>query len=334
MRRKFRRYVLKQLKKLKLLSFIFCFFSFNIFFGANAFAEEVNTGGVKVQISPNIQKMELDPGAVYKNNFTITNNGSTPFSYKLVVSPYSVEDTTYAPIYSVENAYTQITNWISFDDKEFEGVVEPAISKVINYTVTVPDDVPSGGQYAVIFVQSKEASETGESIQTIASPGLVLVARVNGDTRETGEIKDLNIPTFLLNPPVSASATFVNDGNVDVEAKMTLKIENYFSGEVIYDGTKEPLEKTLFPGTTRDLSISWSNVPRLGILKVTLSAEYPGDAAVKTRTVFICPIWFIALIVLFIIVIIIRATAGRRENRRTRANSRENDIHSSGKFNL
>lgn len=296
----------------------------------SAFAED-SPSTVYASISPMIQRMNLDPDSTYKNSITVYNPSSNRMKVKMHVEPYSVEDINYAPIYSVRNAYTQIASWVTFlDDEEF--FIEPYNSVIVNYAIDVPKDAPGGGQYAVIFADCENAN-AGESVQAEASAGTILIARVNGETRLTGEIKNTKIPRFLLAPPVSATATFTNSGNVDADATMTLKIENYFSGELIYDGSSDPLEKTILPDTTRELTVSWANVPRLGVLKVTLNTEFMGDAEVKSRIVFVAPIWFLALIALIILVVIFRVLAKKREDRRTRANSR-NSAGSSEKFNL
>ena len=318
----------KSKKKLCLLSLAAAIlFALNI--TSNALAEESSIIGL--QISPVIQRMELDPSSSYANNITIVNTGDEPLKFEMNISPYQVEDINYAPIYTVTNAYTQIVNWITFD--EYDDYLEPGEMSIVHYHINVPKDAPGGGQYAVVFAETKDATGEDQSVRANARAGMIVRAKVAGVTRETGEITKTIIPGFLLAPPISATATFKNTGNVDADARMSIKIEKYFSGEVIYDGTNDQLEKTILPDTTRDLNISWANVPRLGIFKVTLNTEFMGDAEVKTRIVIICPIWFMAIIILIILVIVFRILAKRREDRRTRTNSR-NAQGSSGNLNL
>jgi len=310
------------------ICFVFCGLADN-----RAFADEtsISSGSddLRISISPGVQRAELDPGAVYRNNITVTNESDRDTKFQLGVEPYSVEGTDYAPVYTVRNAHTQITNWVTFDEDEVE--IPAHNSRVIEYTVTVPYDAPGGGQYAALFAETQNDDAT--AILPSASAGTILIAKVSGETRETGEVKESNISKFLLAPPVVASAVVENTGNVDAEAKMSIKIENYFSGEVIYDGSGKPVESTILPGTTRRLEFSWSNVPRLGVLKVTQTVEFINDAEIKTRTVFICPVWFIALIILIILAIIFRIVAKKREDKKTRKNSK-NSEGGSGNFNL
>ena len=319
---------MKNLRKASLASLALCAL-FSFFLTKNTYAEDESLSAY-ISISPAIQRTNLDPNGEFNNSITLTNPSDKTMRVHMTVEPYAVENITYAPIYSVRNAYTQIVNWIELEETDF--TIEPYNSKIIPYTVKVPEDVPGGGQYASIFAET-EIIDSEQSIHAKGSIGMILIARVSGETRLTGEIVKTSIPRFILAPPVSATATFRNEGNVDADATISIKIENYITGEMIYDGTNDPLEKTILPDTTRDLNISWANVPRLGLLKVTLNTTFMGDAEVKTRVVLVCPIWFMAIILLIILVIVFRILAKRREDRRTRANSR-NAQGSSGNLNL
>lgn len=296
----------------------------------NTFADANKTS---LQISPVVERISLDPGAHYKNNITITNPGNTPISFEMDVEPFQVSDIDYAPIYSVRNAYTQIENWISFE--EYKDVLEPSEMTVVEYHIDVPEDAPGGGQYAVIFAKTNDSNTEKQSIHVSTGAGMVVVARVSGQTRISGSITGTKVPKFLLNPPVEVTASFENTGNIDAEPKMSLKLENYFSGSVIFDGNPDPSVKTVLPGTKRDLKISVENIPRLGIIKGTLNVEFAdvNDAKTEHFTIIVCPIWFIAIIIIVVLLIIFRILAGKKQDRRTRANSK-NDRGGSNQFNI
>lgn len=302
---------------------------------ADVFADESltkasSTDTLRVAITPGTQRTELDPGAVYQNSMTIVNNSDRDVKFHMAIEPYSVEGTDYSPVYTVQSAYTKITNWISFDKNEIE--ISAHSAGTVNYTVTVPMDAPGGSQYAVLFAETADNADAS-SVLPSASTGMILIAKISGETREVGEIRDSSIPGFLLSPPVAASALVENSGNVDTEVIISMKIENYFSGDVIYEGDKTPTSNTILPNTSRMIKTSYENVPRLGILKVTQRIEYMGDVDIETRNVIICPIWLIALIVLIILIYFIRIWARKLEEQKTRRNSRNSD-GGSGNFNI
>ena len=299
-------------------------------FSFGLFNQDVHAEKIGIGISPGIQRVELDPGATYTNNMTIENLMEHTVTITMHAEPYYVEDVTYSPVYNTPNAYTQISNWVTFEQEEY--TVEPHNSVIVNYTVSVPQDAPGGGQYTALFAETQEADASG-NVQSAASAGMILMAEVHGETRRTGEIIATNIPSFLLNPPLTVSATAKNTGNIDETLKMTVKVENYFSGALIYDGTNQPQDLTVFPGTTRTAELTVENIPRLGLMKVNMTTEYLGDAEIKSRLVFICPIWFIAIVILIILTVVFRILAKKRDDRRTRANSR-NSTGSADKFNI
>ena len=114
---------------------------------------------------------------------------------------------------------------------------------------------------------------------------------------------------------------------------MTLKIENFFTKALLYDNNDEPLTKFVLPETEREVSLVASGLPRLGVVRATLTNEFMGEAEIKTRIIVICPLWFIAIIALIILTIVARIVAKHRDDRRTRTNSR-NSQGSADKFNL
>ena len=296
-------------------------------FSNNVFADDLATKGI--QISPTIQRVELDPGAHYEGYVTITNIGSHYFNFTMSAEPYQVSGDDYGAVFNIHNGYTQITNWISFE--ESSGSVAPGEVKNVAYIIDVPTDAPGGGQFAAIFAET-DRSASSETVQANASVGTVVIAHINGETREDGGILETKIPNFLLNPPLTASVRLENTGNIDEEVKNTLEIKNYFSNEVIYEDTT-PQANTLLPGTNRTITLIVNNIPRLGVMKVSLTTEYLNDAQIKTATVIVCPLWFIAIIVLIIATILFRILAKKRDDRRTRANSR-NSTGSADKFNI
>lgn len=246
------------------------------------------------------------------------------------VSPYQVSGEDYTALFDIHNGYTQITNWITFE--ELNGTIAPGEVKNIAYTIDVPLDAPGGGQFAAIFAETDKGSSNIDTVQANASVGTVLLAHINGETREEGKIISTSIPSFLLNPPVTATIKLENKGNIDEEIKNSLEIKNYFSNEVIYEDTT-PQTNTMLPDTTRTLTLLVNDVPRLGVLKATLTTEYMNDAEITSRIIFVCPLWFIAIILLIILTIVARILAKRRDDRRTRANSR-NSTGSAEKFNI
>ncbi|MBQ3294767.1 hypothetical protein IJG98_03550 [Candidatus Saccharibacteria bacterium] len=300
----------------------------SIFTNQNVFADDaVKTG---IQLAPASQRMTLDPGAHYDGTVTITNTGTTDIGYSVSVSPYQVDE-KYSPVFTRENTYTQISRWITLE--ETTGSIGAGQVQVLNYVIDVPYDAPGGSQYAAIFVTTTDVVGAQETVRADASAGVVVLARVNGETRETGEITSVSVPSFILSPPLTATVRATNTGNVDEDVRTTIEVRNSLTGAVLYDNSADPDVNTLLPDTERTMTFVVNDIPRLGVLSFSITNEYVDDAQIKTATVIVCPLWFIAIIVLIILTIVFRILAKKRDDRRTRANSR-NSTGSADKFNI
>lgn len=297
-------------------------------FGQNAFADDtVKTG---IQLAPASQRMTLDPGAHYEGTITITNTGTTNIDYSVSVSPYQVND-DYTSNFEKSTKYTQISRWITLE--ETTGSINAGQVQILNYTVDVPLDAPGGSQYAAIFVTTTDVTGAIETVRANASAGIVILARINGETHEEGKILSTHIPMFILGPPATATVRASNTGNVDEDVRTTIEVKNSLTGAVLYDNSADPDVNTLLPDTERTMTFVINDIPRLGILSFSITNEYIDDAQIKTATVIVCPLWFIAIIVLIIMTIIFRILAKKRDDRHTRANSR-NSTGSADKFNI
>ena len=80
------------------------------------------------------------------------------------------------------------------------------------------------------------------------------------------------------------------------------------------------------PETTRKVERNVSNLPAIGIVRVKQVIYYNGEVSEESKDILICPIWFMALVAVTIIVIISTIVAiirkhlkgGKKRGRRTR----------------
>ena len=280
-------------------------------------AESQNS--VRLQLSPTSQRITLEPDSVYNGTFMLRNIGETEFHYTIDISPYQVTDDSYLPSYSIENSYTQIVDWVTFDNES--GLLEPGGAVEINYTITVPLDVPAGGQYAVLTAQTSDGNISGSSVRTVSRIGMVLYATVSGTTRKSGEIVSNKVNGIIFNNDLFATSTVINTGNVDAEATYYLEAINLFNNSVAYSNKSEPTTKIVLPGTTRTNIISWEGSPALGLFRVEHNVEYLGHVENVSKIVFLCPVWFLVASIAFIILVIlliiarIRARQAKKKKR-------------------
>ena len=268
------------------------------------YAEEIPKR--RLQLSPaKFDLDELKPGETKEITLKVQNTGSEKFGYEVSVTPYSVVGEEYQQDFSAETNYTDIVDWISLS--ETEGEVEPDQQNLITIKVEVPQDVPAGGQYAAIMVRMKEntqASGEGAAITAYKQAGSIIFASVDGETRKTGSIVESKIPSFLFTPPITATSVVENTGNIHSNATYILQVYPLFGSEEVYTNEESPLRIPILPETRRLNTISWDGAPQLGIFKVKQTVKFLDKTEVTEKVVFLCPIWFLLIILAIIFLLI------------------------------
>lgn len=256
-------------------------------------------------VLPMNQEISLRPGEVYEGYIEVLNpaDATEDFYYAVSLSPYGVKDENYTVDFETKSDYSQIVDWITFE--ETSGVVAPNELKKINFTITVPYNAPAGGQYAMIGVSSDPKHEEGEGVmvRNVYEMASIIYATVAGETKHEGEIISNYVPGFVTNGLPVVSATIANDGNVHETAKITLNIKNAISGETIFPKADDlnVYNEVIMPGSTRYITRQLDNIPLLGIFEVTQSIDYldgSSELAVNTTTMVSCPLWFMLLVVI------------------------------------
>lgn len=253
-------------------------------------------------IMPMNQKISLNPGEVYEGYITIINPSyaTEDFAYKAEVTPYSVADEEYTADLLSESDRTAISKWITIEEPT--GSVKPNESKEIKFTIKVPQNAPAGGQYGTIAVSSNQDSSNanGVSVQNVFEIASIIYADVAGETVHDGEILENNVPSFVLNNPVKITAMLTNKGNVHETAIFTITVSDVFTGRVILPTEENTgrYSEVIMPETTRYAEREVSDLPALGVVKVTQTIDYNGQTSTTEKQIIICPVWFMALVLL------------------------------------
>lgn len=259
-------------------------------------------------ILPMNQEFKLKPGETYTGSIQITNpnDATADFHYIAEITPYSVANDTYAVDLATISNRSEITKWIKISNPT--GTVAPNGSQKIEFTITVPSDAPAGGQYATIAVRSNEEtkSENGVAIKNIFEMASIIYASVDGKTTKEGQILSNEIPGFSLVIPFEVKSSFENKGNVHELASVFLTVKDFFTGQTIYpkDDENNGINEVIMPESTRELTREVSNVSPIGVYIVNQRISYLGNSSLETKTVIVCPIWFLALIFFMIVGII------------------------------
>lgn len=287
-----------------------------------SYADEDEKLEYELQISPTAVTVTLMGGDVLEGKsdkcpknvdagcvMEVKNIGTKGIRYRVYASPYVVKGENYDLDFSEESStsYTQISRWISIlgEDgayaKEAEFSIEPGETQNIRYRIDVPDDVPGGAQYAVIWAQTVGSTTTSTGVQAIAQAGMVVSGRTIGNTQQTSEVYEYGFDRFALSGPLKAQATIKNTGNTDFDAYYTYNARTLFGKEIYTDqGTI-----ATFPDTEYHINLNWENPPLLGIFQVEFRVSGADTIKTETHIVVIMPIFVMILLILLLTVAIV-----------------------------
>lgn len=269
----------------------------------------------RIQMTPAKLVFELKPGETVTETFQVQNTGSRELKYKLSVAPYSAIGEDYASDFATETKYTDIVKWATLSRKE--GSIEPSSSDEVTVTIAVPEDVPAGGQYASILAQvvddDKDGDNSGVTIKK--QLGLLVYASVDGETRKEASVVENKIAGFLFEPPISGTSVVENKGNVHLEATYTLQVYPFFSDEEVYTNEEHPDVRTILPETRRYNQVVWENAPQLGVFRVKQTVKVLDQESVTEKMVFLCPVWFLFIIILIVFCLVFWIISHFRERK-------------------
>ncbi len=283
------------------------------------------SGDVVVSLRPSEQDVELTPGKTYEKSVVVYNIGKKAFDFSVEASPYQTKDNSYEPDFFSENSYTKLSNWIAFEKLDFH--VEPSTSAEVNFTITVPDDAPGGGQYAAILIQLSDADADTSGVGIISQLAATIHGHVKGNAvRRDGGMISHNFPTIILGNAFTITSVFENTGNIDYRVTESWTIRDFFTNREYVgpdsaneDGyTYGTLSAAVLPNTERTIKLNWQDSPAFGVFRVEQTISYFDQTETYSHIVIVCPIWAIVLVGIFIIFGIIWLIAhiiSRRSNR-------------------
>ena len=278
----------------------------------------------EITVSPATASVSLKPGATIDYTLVVENEKDRNLNITAYATPFSIENENYDANFEKETNRTQLSRWIEFVNedgsttKNYKATIPAKSKSYIIYRVTIPDEIPAGGQYASIFVQTGDDAKPLETsgIQAISRVGVIVYGRSNGETEEKVEITDAHIPTFLLRGPVTATALIKNTGNTDIELSYDFKVTSIVGNELYHAEGKEPV----LPDASRRVKQQWENTQPMGIFRVFYRIEALDQVFEDSKIIIILPFYMIilALFILTLLVIWIIILIRKRRERKSR----------------
>ena len=282
-----------------------------------------------IMLSPMNQKMVLYPGETYHGTVTVANpnDAETDLHYLATLSTYYPakidEDDKYykGSDFETKSSMNMIVDWTEIDNPT--GVLEPNDEIQVSFTINVPETAPAGGQYMAILVKEDpefaKKDDNSVNVNEIMQMAHIVYAEVAGETRNEGAILENDIPSFLVSNTLEATSAVQNNGNVHTDAEFILQVWPMGSDEEICTNEEDASTGFVMPGT-ETYHVETCQLPAVGIFRAKQTVKIFGETSIVEKTIIVCPIWLLFLIIFVIVAAIIyfvmRARA-RKGARRT-----------------
>lgn len=253
-----------------------------------------------ITVLPAANDVSLEAGTHLEYSIKVKNESPEKNDFRIYAAPYAILNDNNDIDVSNETKWSQVSKWLTFVDANGEEKPEILINldgnseQIIRYFVTVPEDnLPSGGQYAMIFVESDNPEALKNGINTSSRVGVTVYGETNIDAVRSGNILDMNIQNFMVGGKISGNLKVKNTGNTNLVVTQELEVES------LYDKVQTIINENsaVFPERTRDLKQEWQETPGFGIFKVTYNVYILGEKTTISTTVAIVPIWMLLIIV-------------------------------------
>ena len=206
-------------------------------------------------IAPATLDLSGKRGETIEDSIAVINNGSAEQTYDLGTLKFVPGDASTPSFIPFETDHSGLPEWIAFPVKT---VTIPANTKVdVPFTVTIPQDVPSGTVYSAITVSTGSSNTVASNGTTIAAKmASLLFVTVEGETVERLSLLDLS-SSNEADGPFELSRQFAfrvqNQGNVASVPTGTITLTDSLGHIVASQSINEEGGRVL-PMTTRSFS--------------------------------------------------------------------------------
>ncbi|MFA6909481.1 MAG: hypothetical protein WC289_06455 [Patescibacteria group bacterium] len=221
--------------------------------GFSAFA--VSSAHAITLIPPSVE-FELTPGQEYQTVVKLFNEEERNLVVYAEVKNFGPQGETGIPSYDLEAPVSGLSAWITVAPEPY--TIEPGERIEIPVKVNPPLNAEPGGHYAAVFFTEKGNTDGGGQVGIGKGVGILLLARVSGETVEAGSIKEFSVGegSMLNRLPILFTTRFENTGNVHLRPTGLISIKNMFGRSVDTVDVNSTKGATL-PDSIRKYESTW-----------------------------------------------------------------------------
>ncbi|MGA7729255.1 MAG: hypothetical protein WCA62_10460 [Dehalococcoidales bacterium] len=211
-----------------------------------------NTSGLSVTNASIIDTVSA--GQVLTQTMTVS-IGSTDPATDLTVSVDGVTQSSNGTLALVsptdDTSADSARTFVSVTPSSFH--LEPGQSQDITATITIPQNIGSGGYFALIDVANPPSVTSGTNVALVYSVGIPVYLTIKGSKLvQTGTITGISDGDITNGKPIDITTNFQNTGNIYFKIEGETTVTN--GQGVLLDDVPIPLtSSSIIPGMSRDL---------------------------------------------------------------------------------
>ncbi len=279
------------------------------------FAENVKEN-ISLSINPLLEKINIGPGESWSGAVEIFNSNFRDLNFTIFVQDFRAGEEGSVQFVDREEIEKSIddgkefllSQWIDISRKPL--LIPARESKVVPFTINIPESAGPGGKYAAILAAIKPDEDLlgGTRLAVSPSVGSLILLNVRGNVTESAFIREFSTESNIyINPEVPFFLRVQNDGNTHIQPRGDIKIYNQ-GGKIVetilvnYD-TKFG---NILPQSSRSWEFLWEgdSLFQMGRYRAELTLVYGEEAShmiTKTLYFWIISVGFMVGVVVFIL---------------------------------
>ncbi len=266
-----------------------------------------------LSISPSLFDISIEPNQEWRSSLRVINVNDYDLTVYVDVVNFLPQgeggNGRFIPIdTSAESVGTTLAEWFIIDREPI--VIPREQSLEIPLAVRVPEDAAPGGHFAALLVGTKPLTpEEGQArVQTSQMVTSLFFARVAGDIRELGLVREFTaVDTLLSSPEATFELRFENKGNVHLQPQGEIKIKNMWGQERgIIPINQSTQFGNVLPESIRKFTFSWKgewSISDIGRYSAEVTLAYGTEA--RQFATAVTNFWVIPFKLLFGIVLLL-----------------------------
>ena len=201
----------------------------------------------------------VSPGQVLTEKMTVSIGNSDPATDVSVTVTGVAQSSTGGYILldpAQDTNQDTARSFVTVDPSAFH--LDPGQSQDITAIVTVPQNVGSGGYFALINIAEPPTTTSDSNVAIVYSVGVPVFLTIKGSQlNQTGTITGITAGTITNGQPINITTTFQNTGNIYFKVEGQTTITN--DQGVMLDTIPMPLtSSSIIPGMSRDLNATFT----------------------------------------------------------------------------